>query len=89
MNGAEKLCLALYGRAPNIDDSIGGMDARMLHDAAAVLVEMAECKALLRDILPDMEHRVRRLTQAWPLPTILTILHRNESHVRRIKELLR
>ena len=81
MNGAEKLCLALYGRAPNIDDSIGGMDARMLHDAAAALAEIAECKALLNDILPDMMARVEGL--------VLRAKRRNEDHVRRIKELLR
>ena len=49
---------------------------------------IADCKALLQDILPDMEARVEGLIQAWPGAEILTALHRNEAHVRRIKELL-
>jgi len=49
---------------------------------------LADCRALLQDILPDMVDRVEGLIQAWPGAEILTALHRNEAHVRRIKELL-
>jgi hypothetical protein len=34
-NGAERLCRILYGRGAEIGDTIGGLDAQMLHDAAA------------------------------------------------------
>ena len=33
MNGAERLCRILYGRKPEIGDTIGGLDAQMLTDA--------------------------------------------------------
>ena len=63
MNGAEKLCLALYGRAPEIDDTVGGLDAKMLHDAAAVLNALA--RAGIEDgaviCIPMAEW-----TAAWP-----------------------
>ena len=36
-NGAERLCRILYGRRAEIGDTIGGLDAQMLHDAAAEL----------------------------------------------------
>jgi hypothetical protein len=36
-NGAERLCRILYGRSAEIGDTIGGLDAQMLHDAAAEL----------------------------------------------------
>ena len=41
---------------------------------------IADCKALLQDILPDMEARVEGL--------VLRAKRRNEDHVRRIKVLL-
>jgi hypothetical protein len=54
---------------------------RAQQDYAALDNELAECKALLRDILPDMMARVEGL--------VLRAKRRNEDHVRRIKELLR
>lgn len=35
MNAAERLCRLLYGRGAEIGDTIGGLDAQMLHDAYA------------------------------------------------------
>jgi hypothetical protein len=32
-NGAERLCRILYGRGAEVGDTIGGLDAQMLHDA--------------------------------------------------------
>ena len=39
-NGAERLCRILYGRSAEIGDTIGGLDAQMLHDAATELERM-------------------------------------------------
>lgn len=63
MTGAERLCRALYDRAPGVDDTIGGLDARLLHDAAAVLEEIfaaaVETGAVI--CIP-----VAKWTAAWP-----------------------
>ena len=39
-NGAERLCRILYGRSAEIGDTIGGLDAQMLRDAATELERM-------------------------------------------------
>jgi hypothetical protein len=46
-NGAERLCRILYGRGAEIGDTIGGLDAQMLHDAAA------ELERLRKAVLPE------------------------------------
>lgn len=51
-----------------------------------LMAENGNMKALLLELLPDMESRVEGLRQAWPGRDVLTALHRNEAHVRKIKE---
>lgn len=41
---------------------------------------------LLKGILPEMEARVRGLTELWPGRDTLCVLHRNEAIVYRIKQ---
>lgn len=48
-NGAERLCRILYGRGAEIGDTIGGLDAQMLHDAVAELERMRKA------VLPEDE----------------------------------
>ena len=45
--GAERLCRILYGRGAEIGDTIGGLDAQMLHDA------VAELERLRKAVLPE------------------------------------
>ena len=42
-------------------------------------------KALLAELLPDMEARVQGLLELYPGRHTLTTLHRNEELVRRMK----
>lgn len=49
-DGTERLCQALYGRKAAPRDYIGGSDAKMLHDAADRIIELAagdcvECRS--------------------------------------------
>ena len=46
-NGAERLCRILYGRGAEIGDTIGGLDAQMLHDAHS------EIERLRKPVLPE------------------------------------
>ena len=46
-NGAERLCRILYGRSAEIGDTIGGLDAQMLHDA------YAEIERMRKAVLPE------------------------------------
>lgn len=51
-----------------------------------LMAENGNMKAFLLELLPDMESRVDGLRQSWPGRDVLTALHRNETHVRRIRE---
>lgn len=51
-----------------------------------LMVENGNMKALLLELLPDMESRVAVLREAWPGRDVLTALRRNETHVRKIRE---
>lgn len=58
-----------------------------MNDAiCALMEENGNMKALLLELLPDMESRVGELRQGWPARDVLTALHRNETHVRKIRE---
>lgn len=39
-DGTDKLCRAVYGREATPRDYLGGSEARMLHDAAALIMEL-------------------------------------------------
>lgn len=52
-----------------------------------LMVENENMKVLLLELLPEMESRVYDLRKAWPNPEVLTTLHRNETQIRKIKEL--
>ena len=49
---------------------------------------MKSDKELLAEILPEMETKVKGLTELWPGREILTHLHRNERIVSDIKKAL-
>ena len=40
MDGTDTLCEALYKRKAGVNDYIGGADAKMLTDAAAVIIRL-------------------------------------------------
>jgi hypothetical protein len=70
MNGAEKLCRILYGRKPEIADTIGGLDAQMLTDAAVVLEALLA--ASVERVIPQLTESavvcipVSAWLAAWP-----------------------
>ncbi len=45
----------------------------------------SKLKELISDLLPDMVARVDGLRGLWPGRDILTVLHRNESLLERMK----
>ncbi len=45
----------------------------------------SKLKELISDLLPDMEARVDGLRDLWPGRDVLTVLHRNESLLKRMK----
>lgn len=49
--------------------------------------ENKKMKALLLELLPDLESRVTGLKKCWPGEDILAAMSRNEAHVRKIKEI--
>lgn len=70
MTGAERLCRILYGRKPEIGDTIGGLDAQMLNDAAAVLEALLS--ASVERVIPQLTESavvcipVSAWLAAWP-----------------------
>lgn len=65
------------------------MNANTNDAICELMAENANLKALLADLLPDLECRVYSLTQVWPGKDVLCALHRNEGYVSKIKEILR
>lgn len=49
----------------------------------------SEIDTLLADLLPEMEARVKGLQMLWPGEEVLTVLHRNEELVLRIKRAIK
>ena len=48
-DGTDKLCQALYGRAPEPQDYLGGGEAKMLHDAANEIEQLRKWIGDLQD----------------------------------------
>lgn len=56
-------------------------------DCNKLMDKIKELKTLVNDVLPEMEARTKGLQELWPGRDVLLVLHRNESLVKRMKNI--